>query len=281
MNNPVKIALLGCGSMNEAILSGLLGGGTRPDDVTVTVRRKERAEELAGRYGVAALATAEHPDGNVRAATTADVVILGVKPAGTVSLCREIAPALPAEAVVLSIAAAVSLALLETALPAGQPVIRTMPNTPARVGRGVVSVSLGTSCDPGHRDLAHRVLSPLGTVVDLPESRVDALTAISGSGPAYVFFLAEAMAAAGAELGLDPALAALLARETIAGAGQLLGEPGADARALREAVTSPNGTTERAIAAFRELGLADVVAAGARAAAARSAEITAELAGRP
>jgi pyrroline-5-carboxylate reductase len=273
-----RIAFLGCGSMNEAILGGLLEAGTDPADIVATVRRAERAAELAERHhGITAIAGEEEPDNNKQASKGAAVVILGVKPVGIADLAREISPALTPDTVVVSVAAAVSIAQLEAALPAGQPVIRTMPNTPAKLGRGVVSVSPGTNCTPEQLQKVKDILQGAGTVVEVPEEQVDALSAISGSGPAYAFYLAEAMAAAGQELGLDAELSLLLARETVAGAGFMLAEPGADPSALRKAVTSPNGTTERAIAAFDEGGIPSIIAAGARAAADRAAEITKQL----
>jgi pyrroline-5-carboxylate reductase len=274
-----RIAFLGCGSMNEAILGGLIAGGTDPADIVATVRRAERAAELAERHhGITAIAGEEEPENNKQAATGSKVVILGVKPVGIADLAREIGDSLAPDTIVISVAAAVSLGQLEAALPAGQPVIRTMPNTPAKLGRGVVSVSPGTHCTPAQLQLAKDLLGAAGTVVEVPEDQVDALSAVSGSGPAYAFYLAEAMAAAGVELGLDPDLSLLIARETVAGAGFMLAEPGADPTALRKAVTSPNGTTERAIATFDERGLPAIVADGARAAAARAAEITKQLA---
>ena len=274
-----RIAFLGCGSMNEAILGGLIDGGVDPADIVATVRRAERAAELAQRHhGITAIAGEEEPDNNKQAATGSGVVILGVKPVGIADLAREISESLSPNTIVISVAAAVSLAQLEAALPAGQPVIRTMPNTPAKLGRGVVSVSPGTNCSAGQLQHAKDILAAVGTVVEIPEDQVDALSAISGSGPAYAFYLAEAMAEAGAQLGLDPELSLLLARETVAGAGFMLAEPGADPSALRKAVTSPNGTTERAIATFDERGLPAIIADGARAAAARAAEITRQLA---
>ncbi|HET7782052.1 MULTISPECIES: pyrroline-5-carboxylate reductase [Micrococcaceae] len=273
-----RIAFLGCGSMNEAILSGLLEAGTDPADVVATVRRAGRAAELAERHhGVTAIAGEEEPDNNKQATKGSGVVILGVKPVGILDLAREISRSLSPTAVVVSVAAAVSIAQLEAALPAGQPVIRAMPNTPAKLGRGVVSVSPGTHCTPEQLQKVKDVLRGAGTVVEVPEEQVDAVSAISGSGPAYAFYLAEAMAAAGRELGLDPELSVLLARETVAGAGFMLAEPGADPTALRKAVTSPNGTTERAIATFDERGLPAIIVAGARAATERAAEITRQL----
>ncbi|MFJ4172169.1 pyrroline-5-carboxylate reductase [Paenarthrobacter sp. NPDC089714] len=272
-----RIAFLGCGSMNEAILGGLLAAGADPSDVVATVRRAERAEELAQRHGVMAIAGEEDPDNNKLATKGAGMVILGVKPVGITDLAREISPALGKDTIVVSVAAAVSLAQLEAALPEGQPVIRTMPNTPAKLGRGVVSVSPGTHCSPEQLQRAKTALAGAGTVVEVPEDQVDALSAISGSGPAYAFYLAEAMAAAGVELGLDEELSLMLARETVAGAGFMLAEPGANPTDLRVAVTSPNGTTERAIAAFNDGGIPRIIADGARAAAARAAEITKQL----
>lgn len=273
-----RIAFLGCGSMNEAILAGLLGAGTDPADVVATVRRAERAAELAERHhGITAIAGEEEPDNNKQAAKGSGVVILGVKPVGIADLAHEISGSLSPKTLVISVAAAVSLAQLEAALPPGQPVIRTMPNTPAKLGRGVVSVSPGTHCSPEQLQQAKDIFRAAGTVVEVPEEQVDAISAISGSGPAYAFYLAEAMAAAGVELGLDHDLAMLLARETVAGAGFMLAEPGADPSALRISVTSPNGTTERAIATFNERGLPAIIAAGARAAAERAAEISKQL----
>jgi pyrroline-5-carboxylate reductase len=264
--------------MNEAILGGLIAGGTDPADIVATVRRAERAAELAERHhGITAIAGEEEPDNNKQAATGSQVVILGVKPVGIADLAREVGDSLSPDAIVISVAAAVSLEQLEAALPAGQPVIRTMPNTPAKLGRGVVSVTPGTHCTASHLQLAKELLAAAGTVVEVPEHQIDALSAISGSGPAYAFYLAEAMAAAGVELGLDAELSLLLARETVAGAGLMLAEPGANPTALRTAVTSPNGTTERAIATFDERGLPAIIAAGAQAAAERAAEITREL----
>ncbi|WP_125612399.1 pyrroline-5-carboxylate reductase [Specibacter cremeus] len=272
-----KIAFLGCGSMGEAILTGLLSAGTDPTNVVVTVRRPERANELAQRHGVTAIASQEDDQANVQAVVGAAVVILAVKPVGIAALCREVADALEPGAVVVSVAAAVSVAQLEAALRPGQPVVRSMPNTPLTVGRGVVALSAGTHAAASHLAAAHQIFDGAGIVLDVPEEQQDAVSAISGSGPAYAFYLAEAMAAAAVGFGLDEGIAAVLARETVAGAGLMLAEPGADATALRRGVTSPNGTTEQAIATFDAQGLPGIVAAGARAAAARAAQITAEL----
>jgi pyrroline-5-carboxylate reductase len=279
INIPQHISFLGCGSMNGAILTGLLAAGLPPQQVTATVRGAEKAADLARRHGVSVLSSTKDSAANRTAAAAADVVLLGVKPVGILDLAREISPALKPGTVVISVAAAISIDMLEAALPEGQPVIRSMPNTPSSLGRGVLSISAGTNATGELMDQARTILSAAGTVVEIPEEQVDALSAVSGSGPAYAFYLAEAMAAAGVKLGLDEDLAKLLATETVAGAGFMLAEEGADATALRKAVTSPNGTTERAIATFDEQGLPDIVAAGARAAAERAAAITRELGG--
>lgn len=271
------LTFLGCGSMNEAILAGILAGGHPAGSVTATVRRPERAQELHARYGINVLASNTSSGANAEAVANADVVIVGVKPAGVADLLREIAETLPSPAVVVSVAAAVSLDLMEPLLARGQQVVRAMPNTPSRLGRGVVSVSGGSSTSPETLQRVQDLLASTGTVVQVPENQIDAVSAVSGSGPAYAFYLAEAMAAAGAELGLDPELSELLARETVAGAGYMLAEPDADAAALRRAVTSPNGTTQAAIETFEARGLPAVISAGAHAAADRAAQITAQL----
>ncbi|HEY8294012.1 MAG TPA: pyrroline-5-carboxylate reductase dimerization domain-containing protein, partial [Micrococcaceae bacterium] len=207
----------------------------------------------------------------------ADIVLLGVKPAGIADLCREIAPVLSPKSIVISVAAAVSVAQLEAALPQGQPVIRSMPNTPLKVRRGVVALSSGTTTTAEQLAKAHEVFTGSGIVLDVPEEQQNAVSAISGSGPAYAFYLAEAMAAAARDFGLDEETALILARETVAGAGLMLSQPGANPTDLRRAVSSPNGTTERAIATFDERGLPAIISAGAQAAAARAGAMTEEL----
>ena len=272
-----RLTFLGCGSMNEAILGGILAGGFPTELVTATVRRAERAGQLRERHGITVLAGSEDDAANRTAAAEADVVIVGVKPVGVREMLADIAASLKPGAVVVSVAAAVPLELMEAALPAGTQVIRTMPNTPAKLGRGVTALAPGSAATREAVDLVQSLLTSTGRVVEVPEGQLDAVGSVSGSGPAYAFYLAEAMAKAGVELGLDPELAAVLAAETVAGAGAMLAEPGADAAALRKAVTSPNGTTEAAIRTFNEQDLPGTVAAGMAAAADRSAEITAEL----
>lgn len=270
------IAFLGCGSMSEAIMAGLLGTGFPADLVRATVRTTERAAWLADRYGIRATAT-QDSDANATAAAGAGLVVLGVKPGLVRGVAEEVAPVLAPEAVVVSVAGAVPLASIEDALPAGQPVVRAMPNTPARVGYGVTALAAGTHASPADLQRVQDLFATVGLALEVDEDQIDAVGTVSGSGPAYVFYLAEAMAEAGERLGLPADLARRLAAHTVAGAGRLLDDEDADPAALRRAVSSPNGSTERAIAAFDERGMRDIVAAGAAAAAARAREITREL----
>ncbi|WP_285728137.1 pyrroline-5-carboxylate reductase [Psychromicrobium xiongbiense] len=276
-----RIAFLGCGSMGEAVLAGLLSTGLAPSVVVATVRRPERAQELTERYGVSVLTApdAEGHTANSQAVRDAQVVVLGVKPAQIADLCAEIGADLSPNAVVVSVAAAVSLEQMARALPAGQPAVRSMPNTPLMVGRGVVGLSNGPTVTEEQAGWAREVFAGSGVVLEIPEAQMAALSAISGSGPAYVFYLAEALAQAGVSLGLDPEVAEVLGRETVAGAGLMLAQDGADAATLRRKVTSPNGTTERAIAVFDAHGLPRIIAEGAAAAVRRSEELTEQLGG--
>lgn len=271
------LAFLGCGSMNGSILRGVLASGVPVEQVRATVRSAESARRLEDETGVRPYVTGDDPEANRRAAREADVVLLGVKPVGILDLAREIAPALRPGTVVASVAAGISVGALERALPAGQPVVRTMPNTPSSVGRGVVSVTPGAATGPEQTEAVRQVLEAVGTVVEVPEEQVDAVTGVSGSGPAYVFLLAEAMQQAGERMGLPADVARVLAKETVSGAGELLRPAEADPAALRKAVTSPKGTTDRAITTFQENGFEDLVAAAAQASADRSAELTREF----
>lgn len=274
-----RLAFIGTGNMNGAILRGILAGGFAAGNITATVRGSEKAAKLADDTGVQTLATHDDPGANTRAVAGADVVFLGVKPVGIQDACREIAGSLSPDTVVVSVAAAVTTSMIEAALPAGQPVVRSMPNTPLTVGKGVVALAGGTSASDADVAAVVDLFSGAGLVRLVPEDQLDAVSAVSGSGPAYAFYLAEAMAKAGEQLGLDADLSRDLARATVAGAGAMLDDPQADPTALRTAVTSPNGTTQAALEGFDAAGIPAGIASGARAAAERAAEITRELAG--
>ncbi|WP_300344454.1 pyrroline-5-carboxylate reductase [Nesterenkonia sp.] len=273
--------MLGLGSMNGAILSGLLTGGVEADRVVATARSSASARRSAEQYGVQVLAEEESTGANAEAAGKADVIFLGVKPPQIVDLCHQIASSLKPSAVVVSVAAAVTVEMMEEALPAGQPVIRTMPNTPLSVGAGVVGLVPGTHTSQEQVESVAELLGTSGAVHVLDEEQIDALTGVAGSGPAYAFYLAEHMAAAGVEMGLDPELAADLAAQTIYGAGKMLVENRGenDAAQLRRDVTSPRGTTSRAIETFDAAEMGRTIRQGAQASAARAAEITRQLRG--
>lgn len=273
------LAFLGAGSMNGAILRGVLAGGTSPQAVRATTRSASSAKSLHEETGVAVFSGEENEDANAKAVTGADIVLLGVKPYDILDLAREIAPALDRETVVVSVAAGVALDALQKALPEGQPVVRSMPNTPSSVGRGALSVTPGEHVTDEQLRAVKDVLSAVGAVVEVPEHLIRAVTGVSGSGPAYVFYLAEAMQQAGEELGLDPETARVLAKETVSGAGVLLEPDDADPAALRKAVTSPGGTTEQAIRTFDEDGLRDIIRKGAEASAAKGDDMEKEYGG--
>lgn len=273
------LSFLGTGSMNGSILRGVLAGGTPAERVRATTKSASSAQTLSEDTGVTVLSGEENARANLEAVKDADVVLLGVKPYAILDLAREIAPVLHPGTVVASVAAGITLDALEKALPQGQPVVRTMPNIPSSVGRGVISVTPGTHTTPDQLSVVKEVLSSVATVVEVEEHLVRAVTGVSGSGPAYVFYLAEAMQRAGEELGLPSDVARVLAKETVAGAGVLLSPDDADPAALRKAVTSPGGTTEKALNTFDERGLKDVIAAGAAASAERGDEMEQEYCG--
>lgn len=274
-----QLAFLGAGSMNGAILRGILAAGHASGAVTATLRTESKAAALRDETGITVLVGDAEPDANQRAAAAADVVFLGVKPIGIQALCREVAGSLKPDTVVVSVAAAVTIEMISACLNPGQPVIRTMPNTPLMVGMGAVGLSAGEHVTDAALAEVVELFAGSGLVHVVPEEQLDAVSAVSGSGPAYAFYLVEAMAAAGVELGLAPELSMDLARATVAGAGKMLAAPGADPVAMRRAVTSPNGTTERAIAAFDAGGIPAIIARGAHAASDRAAQISTELAG--
>lgn len=238
-----KIAFLGTGKIGEALLSGLLRAGKDPADVLVTARRPERAAELADRHGVVAVS-------NTEAAKLADTLILAVKPQDMGTLLEELAPHVSPDRLVISAAAGVPTAWFEERLAAGTPVVRVMPNTPVLVDEGMSVISGGSHATEEHLVRAEEIFSSVGKALRLPESQQDAATALSGSGPAYFYFLVEAMTDAGILLGLPRQVAHDLIVQSAIGASVMLRDSGEHPVKLREAVTSPAGTT---IAAIREL----------------------------
>src|ERR671933_1731703 len=248
-----KLAILGGGKIEESLLAGLLSSGWRePRHVVVTGRRDERVQELADRYGVRGTLS------NGEAVSGALLVVIAVKPQDFDVLLGEIGGLLTPEQTVLSVAAAIPTAQIETRIAPDVPVVRAMPNAPALVHEGMAGVCAGAHAGDEHLATAEEVLSHLGAVVRVPERYMDAVTAVSGSGPAYFALLAEAMIEAGILLGLARETSTQLVVQTMLGTGRLLRDEHMHPVELREAVTSPGGTT---IAAIRELEQAGVRAA--------------------
>jgi len=269
------IAILGAGSMGGAILQGLIRSGLATGGVTVTNRSRAKAAELAGTEGVTSIALEENPDGNTDAAAAADIVLIGVKPAMVPDLLREIGPALRRGTIVVSLAAGVTLATFEGILGAGVPVVRSMPNTPAVVGRAVTGIAAGTSVATQDVDLVRRLFETCGAVVEVPERQIDPLSTISGSGPAYFFLVVEEFTKAAMGKGFDQQQARLMAEQTFIGAAALLAASGEDPAELRRRVTSPNGTTERAIGVLQAARLDVVFESATDAALTRARELAA------
>ena len=237
------LAILGAGVMGETVLSGLLRAGWHADQIVATDRRLERQHELTARYGIKMLE-------NTDAVAEADTVILVVKPQDMSELLSEISQSLKPGTLVVSLAAGVDTTFIESRLPEGVAVVRVMPNTPAQVDEGMAAISPGSHSTQDHLDRVTEILSATGRVITVPERYQDAVTAISGTGPAYLFFVVEAMIEAGVHLGLPRDTATELVVQTMLGSAKLLRETGEHPTVLRERVTSPGGTTA---AAVREL----------------------------
>ncbi len=253
--------------MGETLVGGLLRVLEPAPQIVIVEKRAERAAELT------ALMPVQVANADV-AIAGADVVILAVKPQDIDGLLASVGTLIQPGALLVSIAAGIRTATIEGHVGSGVNVVRAMPNTPARVGRAVTGVSPGSQCSPEALALSVRLLASVGIVVEVPESLQDAVTAVSGSGPAYVFFLAEAMTAAAEGLGLDPATAKRMVNNTILGAATLLEESDESAQMLRARVTSPNGTTAAAIDSMERLGVGEAVITAIGSAHDRSRELS-------
>lgn len=243
--------ILGAGVMGETLLSGLVRAGRRVDHLLVGEKRGERARELEERYGVAVVS-------NVEAARKADTLAIVVKPQDMGELLAEIAGELRPGQLLVSLAAGITTSFIESLVPAGVAVVRVMPNTPALVDEGMAAISPGSHCDESHLAEAESLMASVGRVLRIPERQQDAVTAISGSGPAYLFFVIESMIEGGVHLGLPRATATELVVQTVVGSAKMIRETGEHPVVLREQVTSPGGTTA---AALRELEVHKVRAA--------------------
>lgn len=270
-----SLAFLGAGSMGGAILQGVVASGIPVEALAATNRSAEKAAVLAALDGVESIALEDRPGGNADAASAARVILVGVKPAMVEDLLAEIAPVLRPDAIVVSLAAGVTLARFAAVLGEDVRVVRSMPNTPSTVGKGVTGLAAGAAATPEDLAIVRRLFETVGTVIEVSEEQIDALSTISGSGPAYVFLLVEELTRAAIGKGFTEADARLMAEQTFIGAAALLDASGEDPAELRRRVTSPKGTTERAIAVLQEARLDEVFAKATDAALARARELAA------
>lgn len=268
-----SIAIIGAGSMGGAILGGLMAPGVDASGgIRVTNRTTVKADRLAA-PGVISYALESTPDANLQAVRGAGIVLLGVKPAMIRDTLAEIAPALDATTLIISVAAGVTISTMEAAVP--NAVLRAMPNTPALIGRGVTGLAAGSRATPEHLALGRALFETVGTVLEIPESQIDALSTISGSGPAYVFLLIDELTSTAVRMGFTPEQAAIMVNGTFAGAVELLAASEKTPEQLRLQVTSPKGTTERAVSELQAADLGGLFDRATAAALARARELAA------
>ncbi len=259
------IVVVGAGSMGQALLAGWLAAGIPAAELAIIEADPAQAKAVSEKYQVASLGAAD--------LAAADEVVLCVKPQHIGPVVREIRDYLAKRALVVSIAAGVACASIAELLAPGQPLVRVMPNTPALVGQGMAGVAPSLTATEAHVTRAVELLSAVGRAEVVAEEQLDAVTALSGSGPAYVFYLAEAMIDAGIQQGLSREVATALVNQTLVGASALLAASDDPAAVLRERVTSPGGTTAAAVAVLDDRSVRDAVVAAVTAAAERSAEL--------
>jgi len=261
-----QVGVIGAGVMGEALIAALISYGVSPQSIVISEKRKERSDELVARYGIK---TAELST-NV---STSDALLLVVKPQDMAAVLEEIKGSINKGAVVITFAAGKKISFIGQGLGTGNSVVRVMPNTPTLVGEGMAAVSLGSGVSLQQAEFVSGFLAATGKVIEVSEDLQDAVTATSGSGPAYFFRFVEAMIAGAIALGLSEEDATTLTVQTIVGAAKLLNESGKSATTLRENVTSPNGTTAAALTTFESEHIGEVVAKAMKAARDRSQEL--------
>jgi pyrroline-5-carboxylate reductase len=271
-----SVAILGAGSMGTAILAGMIKAHIKPEHVKVTARRVESAEALAKKFGVTAYATSYQPNANSLAVAGAQVVLLSVKPTYVVEVLEQIKDVIAEDALVISVAAGVTTATIEEHLPESVAVIRAMPNTPALIKLGVTGISVGSRASQEHLAIATELFNGVGKTLVIPEEQIDALSTISGSGPAYVFYFIEEFIRTAIAQGFTQDEAYLMVTQTFLGASELLVQTQGDPAELRRQVTSPNGTTMKAVAVLEEGNLHDLFFKATTAALNRAKEIAQE-----
>ena len=268
----LRIAFIGSGSMGSAVLDGLIAAGHPKPLISATTRTEVKAKALRDR-GVSALAGETSPDANALMAGDADVIVLGVKPYQIVDVLTELKGEIGKNVVVISMAAGIKLATMAAVLDENPNLIRTMPNTPALVGKGVTGLAAASSASQEAVEAAKALFEAVGSVVVIPEEKIDALSAVSGSGPAWVYYIIEQWEKVAISQGFSEADAKLMVRQTLAGSVELLENSGEEPSELRRKVTSPGGTTERIIATLDEADLQGIFSRSLNAAVARAGEI--------
>jgi pyrroline-5-carboxylate reductase len=266
MNQQSKVAVIGAGVMGEALIAALISYGVKAELITISEKREDRAAELVAKYGISVAPLAAN-------VAHADALLLVVKPQDMATVLEEIKSSINEAAVVITFAAGKTIAFIANGLGTGNPVVRVMPNTPTLVGAGMAAASMGAGVTDAQKSFVLGFLAATGKVIEVAESFQDAVTATSGSGPAYFFAFVEAMVAGARELGLTEEEATTLTVQTIVGAAKLLDESGKSATTLRENVTSPNGTTAAALASFAASDMNSMVAKAMKAARDRSQEL--------
>lgn len=268
-----KIAIIGAGSMGGAILSGLIAAGTAPESITASTATAASAKALSSKFSISAFAMEETTSANSEAAKGADILLIGVKPGKVIQSLEEIKDTVKDGALIVSVAAGITTSAMEQAIGNKVSVIRAMPNTPSIVGHGVTGISKGKSATDDQLAVAKELFETVGQVLVVDEDKINALSTISGSGPAYVFYFAEKLMAAAQAMGFSEAEANLMVRSTFLGSATLLAASEDSARQLRDQVTSPNGTTMQATAKFDEAQLEKLFIKATGAALARAIEI--------
>jgi pyrroline-5-carboxylate reductase len=266
MNQQSKVAVIGAGVMGEALIAALISFGVKPEFITISEKRDDRSAELIAKYSIKAAPLAAN-------VASADALLLVVKPQDMGTVLQEIKASINRSAVVITFAAGKTIGFIAHGLGTGNPVVRVMPNTPTLVGAGMAAASMGPGVTQDQKSFVLGFLGATGKVIEVAEEFQDAVTATSGSGPAYFFAFVEAMVSGAKELGLSDEEATTLTVQTIVGAAKLLDESGKSATTLRENVTSPNGTTAAALASFAAGDLNSMVAKAMKAARDRSQEL--------
>jgi pyrroline-5-carboxylate reductase len=268
-----KIAVIGAGSMGGAILSGLIAAGTAADSITASTATTQSAKSLSDKFGIQSFALDASPSANSDAAENADVLLIAVKPAKVLETLEEIKASVKDGALVISVAAGVTTESMEQAIGSRASVIRAMPNTPSIVGHGVTGIAKGKSANDNQLALAKDLFETVGQVIVVDEEKINALSTISGSGPAYVFYFAEKLITAAKELGFTQKEADQMVRATFLGSATLLAASSETPEALRAQVTSPNGTTMEATNTFDAYNVEGTIQMATRAALARAIEL--------